>query len=465
MDTATQPIERGAWLTLLLASTVVFMVSVELSIIALALPEIRGAFPDASEATISWIITSYNIAVASLLLVAGWLADRFGRRRFFMIGVAVFAVGSLLSGLAPNAASLIAFRTLQAIGGALQFPSGLALLLTAWPRSRHQMAIGIWGAMGALAAALGPTLGAVLVDGFGWRAVFLVNVPVAVAAFILAPRWLAESTGEGVAKRVDVLAVPLASVGVGAAILAITQGSSWGWTSGATLGTFAFSAALVAAFILRSRAHPRPLFDLGLFRIGSFARGNIATVFFMLAYFGYAIPMPTYIQSVWGWSVIRTGLAVAPGPLLAMFVSPTAGRLADRIGNAPILVVGGTSGFAGMIWLTQSIETTPNYLTGLLFPSLLIGLAAGFGFAQLVGDTMRDVPPRQYAMAGAGRTTVFQLAVALAIAGAFAIIGRPSDPTAALASFRAVWWVAAGCFAAVAVIYAASLAQDDVIVS
>ena len=174
MEEANDIIPRSSWLTLAVTSIAAFMIAIETSIISLALPQLREGFPDASESKLSWIVNAYTIGVASLLLVSGWLAARYGRKKMFFWGLFVFLVASCAAGLAPSANFLIGARILQAIGGAMQYPAGLALLLAAFPPSKLQTAIGTWGAMGGLAAALGPSLGALLVDAFGWQAVFFI---------------------------------------------------------------------------------------------------------------------------------------------------------------------------------------------------------------------------------------------------------------------------------------------------
>ncbi|MEM9134495.1 MAG: DHA2 family efflux MFS transporter permease subunit [Actinomycetota bacterium] len=446
-------IDRTAWLTLAMTAVVGFMVSLEITVISLALPEIRASFDDAAESTISWIITAYNIGLASLLLVAGWAADRYGRRRVFTTGLIVFAVGSLLAGLAPSIETLIAARILQSIGGAMQFPSGLALLLTAFPPQRRQMAIGVWGAMGGLAAAVGPPIGGFLVGLFGWPSVFLINVPVAALAAVGTVLWIHESRGDVPDGRVDLISIPLGTIGVGAIVAAIVRAEEWGWTSTAALTTFAVAVVLILAFVFRSRRHPRPLFDLDLFAIPSFSLGNVGSIFFVVAFFAYFVPLPTYIQEVWGWSAVRTGLVLVPGPLLAALTSPPVGRLADRIGTAPILTVGGLSGLLAMIIHRITTSTDPEPFLGVILPGLFVGIAAGCSFAMLVGATMRDIPPARFAMAGAGRTTVFQLAIALAIAVGVAIVGRPDGPADHLAALRQVWLVCAVLFAGQVVIF------------
>ena len=439
-------VPRSAWMTLAVVSVAVFMVAMELTIIALALPEIRSALSGTTPAALSWVVNAYSIVVAALLLVSGWLADRYGRRRVFRTGLALFALGSVAAGASTSIAMLIAARTLQAIGGSMQYPAGLALLLDAFPRSRHQTAIGSWGATGGLAAAVGPALGAVLIEAFGWRAVFYINVPVALTALVIGARVLPESTREMPEARVDMIGVPLASVGVGAVILGIVQGETWGWGASPTVGSFASGALLVAAFVWRSRRHPAPLFDLELLRIRSFVLGNVGSLFFALGFFALLVPLPSFIQEVWGWSALETGLAYSVGPLVSFLVAPPAGRLADRIGNSPLLTVGSACGLAGLLWLLFTISTEPS-LSRLLIATVLVGISAGTGFSQLVGAALRDIPPERYAMATAGRTTFFQLSVALAIAVAFALIGQPTDPAAELDAFQRVWVVCVGGYA------------------
>ena len=443
-----------------MTSLVGFMVAMEITIISVARDELARAFPSATAATLSWVITGYNLGVASLLLPAGWLADRYGRRRVFLIGLVGFAVGSLLSGFAPSASFLIGARILQSIGGACQYPAGLALLLSAFPRDRQQAAIGIWGAVAGLAAALAPSLGALLIQGFGWRAVFLVNVPVAAWAFFAGRAWIEESVGEGVSRRVDLVSVPLASLGVGALLLAVVQGRDWGWTSPPTLIACLVGLALLLAFTVRSSVHPEPLFDLKLFKVRSYTVANIGSVFFLVAFFSWLIVLPEYLQRVWGWSVLKSGFAIAPGPVISSFLSVTNGRLAGRIGHRPILMAGGVFGVFACVLHLVFTGTTPSFLGGLLFANLLMGVAAGCSFSMLVGASMRDIQPARFGMAGAGRTTVFQLAVGVGVAVAIGVVGRPGGPAEALSNMRIVWWIALTMYACQVVLFAVAYPDE-----
>ena len=445
--TDTPEIPRSAWWTLALSSVSIFMVSLEITIISLAFGEIADAFPGASRSTLSWIFTAYNIGVASLLLPAGWLADRYGRKRVFQIGLIVFGVASLGTGLAGSVPLLLAFRTVQSVGGALLYPAALALLLPAFPIERRQMAIGIWGAMGGLAAAVGPTVGALLVDGFGWRSVFLINVPVALLAWIAGRTHLQESRAEGMASGVDFIGVPLASIGVGAIIFGIVEGGEGEGFGTTPLAAIALGVVLIVAFVFRTRRHPAPLFDLGLLSLRSYWVGLLGATFFVMAFFGWLTQLPVFVQETWGWSVLATGFAIAPGPALSAILSPITGRLADTHGNRPVLLVGALAGLAGTLWLILFMDTEPNYLFSMLPAMLLIGVSAGCSFAMLVGATMRDVPPHRFGMGGAGRTTGFQLATALGIALAVAFVGEAAPGDDYLSAIRASWWSQAVLYA------------------
>ncbi|MEM7093302.1 MAG: MFS transporter [Actinomycetota bacterium] len=460
-DAEVAAIPRASWWTLGITSVASFMVSMEITVIALAFDDIQESFDGVSRSTLSWIFTAYNIGVAALLLLAGWAADRFGRKRLFLMGLWVFLLGSVASGFSVDAPTLIAARVLQSIGGAMQGPAGLALLLPAFPIERRGMAVGTWGAMGALAAALGPTIGAVLINLFGWRSVFLVNVPVALVAIALGARHLTESRSEDLPDRVDAISVPMASVGVGLLVLAIAQTESWGVVSLPILVALVASALLLTLFVRRSQRHPAPLFDLDLMRRRSYSVGLLGTVFFSAAFFGWFVVLPSFLIDSWEWSILQAGLALVPGPALAAFVSPAVGRLADRHGVGVVLTIGGISGVIGLAWHLVFTGEEPALLMGILIPELFVGVSAGCSFAMLVAAAMRDIPPQRFGMAGAGRTTVFQLAVAIGIAIGAAVVGDPESIGDALSRYRLNWVIALIFFAAQAVVFAVAYPSEE----
>ncbi len=450
----TQPIPRTSWWTLGITSVAGFMVSIEITVISLAFNDIQASFDGTSRSTLSWIFTAYNIGVAAFLLLAGWAADRYGRKKLFLIGLFVFMLGSLASGLSVDAPTLIAARVVQSIGGAMQFPAGLALLLPAFPPEKRGMAVGIWGASGGLAAALGPSIGAALMNAFGWRSVFLVNLPVAAIAIALGARILTDSKADDLPDRVDTISVPLASFGVGLLILAIAQSEVWGFTSVPTIAAVLAAFALLAIFVFRSRSHPQPLFDLGLMRIGSFSTSLFGTVCFCAAFFGWFVVLPSFIQDWWDYSIVKTGLVLIPAPALSAALSPFMGRVADARGHRIVLVTGGVAGAVGMLLHLVFTTVEPRLFLGMILPGLFVGVAAGCSFAMLVAATMRDVPPQRFGMAGAGRTTVFQLATAIGIAIAAAVIGDPANGETALAAYRTNWLIATAFFVGQALLFA-----------
>ncbi len=444
MNQAAEPVvDRRAWWTLAVASIAGFMVSLEVTIISLAFGRIAAAFPGTSTTTLSWVFTAYNIGVASLLLIAGWLSDTRGRRRCFLAGLVVFGAGSLLSGASVSAGMLIAGRAVQSVGGALLFPAGLALVLTAFPVERRQAAVGIWGIAGGLAAAVGPTFGAMLVDAFGWRAVFLINVPVAFAGVLVGRSILRESTAPGMPRRVDVVGVPLASLAVGVLVLTIVEGEHWGYVSARSVLALAASVVLASVFVIRARRHPAPLFDLGLYRIRSYTVGTVGAVLFAMAFFGWLVQLPNFLQQVWGYSVLQAGFGLAPGPALTTVLTPLIGRVVERLGHRLLTAVCSAAGALGLFWPYLTARVEPNYVVSVLPSTLLLGVSASTGFAIMVGATMRDVPPQRFGMAGAGRTTAFQLAVALGVAVSVAVVGRAGTPTGVLDGHRANWLVGA----------------------
>jgi MFS family permease len=348
---------------------------------------------------------------------------------------------------------MIGARAVQSIGGSMLFPSGLALILAIFPVARRQMAIGIWAATGGMAGAFGPSVGALLIEAFGWRAVFLINVPVAIVAVLIGSKVLIESRAEGVSRKVDVMGVPLASLGVGALVLGIVQGRDWGWGSLQVIGALAASVVLIVAFVARATHHPAPLFDLRLFRIRSYRIGLIGAFLFSAGFFGSWVLLPTFIQRWWGWSVLQTGFALMTASVIAAILSGPIGSVVDRFGHRRVVAVGGLFGGLGWLGFALFMQTEPNFLLGVLLPAVFLGLGMAVLFGMLVGASMRDVPPHRYGMAGAGRTTTFQLAMAIGIAVGVAVVGQPETASAALSSYRVAWVISALMLFGVSVVF------------
>lgn len=445
--------DGGKW-TVLLSSVAVFLIALEITIISVALPEIEQAFPDSSRATLSWIFTAYNVGVASLMLIAGWLAERHGRKRIFLNGMAIFAVGSVVSGLAPHVALLIGGRVVQAIGGAMLLPASLALILHGVAPDRKDASIGIWGAMAGLAAAVGPTLGALLVDAAGWRWVFLINVPIAVVALIFGPRVLSESHDPDASPKVDVLGPPLGATGVAALVFAIVAAGVRGITAPVVLIAVAAALVLLAAFVIRTMRHPSPLFPPALATLRTYRSGAAGTVVFGAGFAGWLVLAPTFLVEVWDYSIVEAGFAIAPAPVAMAITAGPAGKLCARFGYRWIITIGSLISVGAIVLWLVSIDTDTTYVASFLPGAILLGIGVGIGFPMLTAASMHDVPAASYAVGAAGNTTVRQVALALGISIAVAIVGTAENSTGDIAAFRQSWLICGVFFAATATVIA-----------
>jgi EmrB/QacA subfamily drug resistance transporter len=434
-------VSTRAWQTLLITSVSLLLVAMDVTIVSVALPGISKSFSSTSSATLSWVFTAYNVTFAGLLLLAGKLGDRWGRKKAFLSALLIFLAASVLAAIAPTAGLLIGARVLQATGAALIYPASLALLLSEFPASRRSMAIGVWGGVAGLGAAIAPTLGALLVEWFGWRAVFFINIPFATAALVTGVRVLREAKGEAGGERFDPVAVPLAAIAVGLLVLGVVQGTPWGWTDARVIACFVAAAVLLPVFLLRSLQHPNPLLDLALFRSRGFTIGNLGQAFYIGSFFGWLVMMPSFFERTWGWSALAAGFGLAPAPAISGVFSPFAGRIADRIGHRGLVVFGATIGGLGALWWAMAIGPEPHYVRDVLPGAILIGLGGAAGFATLTGAIMTGVPPRFYSMAGAARSTIFQLASAVGIAIGIALVGTPA--VGAVAPYARAWWMGA----------------------
>ena len=359
----------------------VFLVLLDTTIVNIAFPAITTAFPSTTRAALSWVLNAYAIVFAALLIAAGRIADLVGRKRVFLAGLAGFAATSAACGLAPTLPALVTGRALQAVGAALLVPTSLALLLAEFPRSRRSMAVGLWGSMGAVAAASGPLLGALLVETVGWRWIFLVNLPVSALAIVTGRRLLRESNDPQARGLPDLLGAALIIAATALGALGIVQGPAWGWASPPVAGSLAAAVALGVAFVLRAGRAARPVVDLRLFRKRSFGAANLGTLLFGTAFFATGLGNVLFLTGVWGWSVLRAGVAVTPGPLMAALFAAIGGRLADRYGQRVVALPGGLLFAAGCLLFASGTGATPHYASEILPCTLLTGCGVGLSRA------------------------------------------------------------------------------------
>jgi EmrB/QacA subfamily drug resistance transporter len=426
------------WKVLLVTSVAVFMGFLDVTIVNIAFPDIEASFRGSSLAGLSWILNAYNIVFAALLVPAGRLSDRIGRRRMFFVGIATFLAASAACGLAPSPAVLIGARAVQAAGAAILVPTSLGLLLPEFPLEQRATATALWGATGAIAAATGPSLGGVLVDAAGWRWVFFVNLAIGLPALIPARRLLRERRDEHPGPLPDAVGVVLLMVGVGLLSLGIVKGQDWGWGSGRVIGSLVAAAVVLVAFVVRSARHPAPVVELGLLRVRSFAVANLGVLLFSLGFYALLLGNILFLTGVWGWSVLRAGIAVTPGPLLAALAATLGGRLADRFGQRVVAFPGGLIFATGCLLFAATTGATPHYASEILPWQILTGTGVGLSFAAWGSAAVAELPPSRFATGSAISSTSRQIGAVLGIAILVAVLGTPR-PDDAVATFHTAW--------------------------
>jgi EmrB/QacA subfamily drug resistance transporter len=431
------------WKVLAVTGVAVFMGFLDVTIVNVAFPDLERDFAEASRAELSWVLNAYNILFAALLVPAGRVADIVGRRRMFLVGIGTFLVASALCGAAGSVEMLVAARMLQAVGGAILVPTSLGLLLPEFPAHQRATATAIWTATGAVAAALGPSLGGVLVDWGGWRWAFFVNIPIGIAALVPARRLLREIRDREGARLPDALGTLMLGAGVGLVALGIVEGPDWGWGSARVLGALGVGLALLPLVVWRSARHPSPVIELALFRVRSFAVANAGMFTFSAAFYALLLANILFTTEVWGWTILEAGVAVTPAPAMAALTAPIAGLLADRFGQRVVAVPGALLFGAGCLFLAGSMDATPDYVSELLPGQLLTGSGVGFSFAAWGSAAVAGLPPARFATGSAVLACLRQVGAVLGIAVLVAVLdgASPADPTGA---FHDAWRLMAG---------------------
>jgi NTE family protein len=436
---------------LLVACFGAFLAFLDATIVNVAFPSIRESFPGTSIGTLSWVLNAYNIVFAAFLIVCGRLTDLLGRRRAFIGGVLLFTVASALCGAAPTVGLLVAARVLQALGAALLVPASLALVVEAFPGERRSHAIGLWGATAAVAAGLGPPTGGALVELGGWRWAFLVNIPFGAAALWAARSQLVESRAPGRRTLPDLPGAALLAGCLAVLNLAIVKGSDWGWASAGIAASFAATVVLLALFVVSSRRHRSPLLDPALLRIPSFSIASAATVVAGLGFYAYLLTNILWLQYVWGYDVLRAGLALVPGAVVAAIVASRLGPLADRHGYRAFVVPGALVWAGAYLWYHQQVGLEPAFWSQWLPGQVLSGIGVGATLPLLGSAALAAVPGGRYATASAVVSSARQLGGVLGIAILVVILGDPT-PATAVTAFRNGWLLSISAFVAVALI-------------
>ncbi len=439
-----QPRQFSPWAVLGVASMAAFMVFLDTQVLFVAFEDIRASFPSVSFATMSWTLSAYTIALAAALVPAGRMADRFGRRRTFLIGLVAFTLASVLCAFAPTAGLLVAFRVVQALGAAALVPSSLALVLSVFPSARVPVAVAVWGAVAALAAAVGPTAGALLVQGWGWRAVFLANVPVGLVALVLSLRLLPESR-EAVRDRFpDPLGILLLGGALTVLALGIVQSDQWQWASARTIGVLLGGLVVLGWFVRRTLSVPNPALDLRLFSLPAFRWANIATAAFTIGFTAMFFALIQFMTGVWHYGIVRTGLAMVPGPLVVLVLAPQLGRVAARFGQRALLVPGGLVYAASGALLLALVDAEPAWVAHMLPVSLLAGLGVSLVIPHLTSAAVQGLPPDEFGAGSAVNQAIRQFGATFGVALTVALLGTVT-PLNALDHFQRVWWLLLAC--------------------
>jgi len=431
---------------LLIVCAGVVLASLDLFIVNVALPDMAADLHERGLGDLSWVLNAYAIVYAALLVLFGRLSERYPRELGFLLGVAVFTAASAACGAATSVPMLVAFRIVQAAGAALLTPTSLGLVLaTSSPEHRHG-AVRAWTAIGGLAAALGPVVGGLLVAA-SWRWVFFVNVPIGLLAIVVGWRRLPRVAGHRVPFP-DGLGAVLVTAGVAALSLGLVKGEDWGWSSAATVGVLAFAALALALFVGHCLRARNPLVDPKLFRVRTFSGASTVMLLFSVAFGAMLLSIVLWDQTVWGWSALQTGLAIAPGPLMVpLFSFLVAGRLITRYGSGAVIAAGAALFALGVAWWALAAGPTPDYVGDMLGGMLLTGVGVGLTLPTLMATAASSLPPSSFATGSAVVNMLRQVGLAVGVAALVAVLGTPGSPLAAVPAFQSGWALIAATMA------------------
>lgn len=405
----------------------------------IAIPVLEDEFSDVGLTHISWVISAFAVTQVTFMLLGGRLADRVGRRRIFMSGLAVFGVGAALSAVAPSINLVIAARAIQAVGVALMIPSSLAAVLPLYPKEKHGSVVSLWSSMGVLGAAAAPTVAAGLLEVSSWRFVFAIVVPIAVIGMILASRFMADDTVVEKPPPLDLVGTITGTLAIGGATFVIVQGRAWGVFDARIIGVFLITVISATVFVTSSRRHAEPLLDFELLGISSFRAVTAASALLSTSTAATWFLYPLFLNDVWDYSNLQIGLAMTPGPITLVLLSGLAGRLVDRYGYRELLILGGTLATLGTAWMAWRLRADEIYVRAFLPGTISIGAGMAFMLGPANAAALREVPDHQLGAANAAYNTARSACSAFGVAITTAIIGN-AVVGERIEEFRLGWW-------------------------
>ncbi|MEU7136789.1 MFS transporter [Streptomyces sp. NPDC046261] len=440
---AVQPVlsARRRWTVLAVCCLSMFLVGLDTTIVNVGLPAI-GHGLGVGTRSLEWTVDAYTLVLASLLMSSGALADRFGRRRVFQVGLVVFGVASLLCAVAPSAGTLVAARAVQGIGASMLSPVALAIVVNAMPDPRERaQAIGVWASVFGLSMAAGPVAGGALIAGFGWRSVFWINVPVIVAALVLVAVFVPESRAQR-AQRLDLPGQVLLTVVIGVSVGVLIEGPRIGWTSPAALAMYVLAAVAMVAFVRVESRRREPLMDPRLFRSPVFSSAVLGAVAVFVVLNVTLLLNTLYLQHARGWTPLATGMATLPMAVGATVCAPLSGHLVGRLGpRLPLALAGGFITVGGLCLVRLDQHTS---VVLLLLAYSLIGIGFGFANAPITNTAVSGLPRSRAGVAGAITSTARQFGSAIGIAIAGGLV-TAAGPTGLAQASRPGWFLVAAC--------------------
>jgi EmrB/QacA subfamily drug resistance transporter len=437
---------------LFIASLAAFMASLDVFIVNVAFHQIGADFSGASLSELSWVLSGYAIVYAALLVPAGRIADRYGRKGGFLAGLALFTAASVACAASDGVWWLVAWRVVQAAGAAVLTPASLGLVVAATPPAQRQRSVRIWAATGAVAAALGPAVGGVLVEA-SWRWVFLVNLPVGIAALAAAAWWVPSSRDPSIARIPDVFGALLLAGSIGALALAVVKGPAWGWAALPTDVAWAAAVLGLVGFLASSARHPAPVIAPALLRVRAFSWANVTALLFAVPFAASLLTNVLWMQLVWHYSAIKTGFAVAPGPMMVPPFAAVAHRLSRRIPIGVLVSLGCLLCAAGATTTLFLVGPTSHYATELLPGWLIGGVGVGFALPAILSSATADLPAAQAATGSAVVNMSRQIGTAFGVSLVVAVLGTPVGYVAAHTAFQHAW-LALACVAVISALSA-----------
>ena len=425
--------ERRKWWTLAAVAFGLFMIMLDNTVVNVALPSIQEEL-GADLSQLQWIVTGYALSFAALMLIGGKLADAFGRRLIFVVGIVVFTGASLWCGLADSGEMLIAARVVQGMGAALMNPATLSIIAATFPPKERGMAIGIWAGVSALALAIGPLVGGLLTQHLSWHWIFFINIPVGAIAIAASFLLITESKDE-THESLDLPGLATSALGLFALTYGLIEANEYGWTSARIVGSFVVAVVALASFVLIERRRRSPMLDLTLFRSGTYTGANVAMLLVALAMFGVFFFVSLYMQNVLGYSAVQAGAAFLPMTVLIILVAPIAGKLSDKHGSRWLMTGGMVLLGVQLLYLSQ-LGVDADFWN--LLPGFVVG---GLGMARAMTPTAaaatRAVPVHKSGVGSAVLNAMRQVGGSVGVALMGAIVANEAAGKPGLEGFMA----------------------------